>query len=85
MRAYGAVGVGLPHYAGAQYSSTNRVSVGSRKRGDLLFWSNGGSGSIYHVAIYLGGGQMIHAPRSGRDVEIVPLSYWIMPDLASRV
>jgi cell wall-associated NlpC family hydrolase len=84
MRAWQAAGVNLPHYAGSQYSLTKKVPVGSIKRGDLLYWSNGGPGSIYHVAMYLGGGQMIQAPRPGRGVEIVSLSYWIKPDLASR-
>ena len=84
MRAWQAAGVDLPHHAGSQYSRTRRVSVDRIKRGDLLYWSNGGAGSIYHVALYLGGGQMIQAPRPGRGVEIVSLSYWIQPDLASR-
>jgi len=84
MRAYQAAGVNLPHYAGAQYTQTKKVAVSNIRRGDLLYWSDGSVGSIYHVAIYLGGGQMIQAPRPGRGVEIVPLSYWIQPDLASR-
>ena len=84
MKAWAAAGVNLPHFGGAQYSSTKHVSVSKIQRGDLLFWSNGSAGSIYHVAMYLGGGQMIHAPRTGRDVEIVSLNYWIRPDLASR-
>jgi cell wall-associated NlpC family hydrolase len=84
MRAWQAAGVNLSHYAGSQYAQTKKVAVSKIKRGDLLFWSDGGPGSIYHVALYLGGGQMIQAPRPGRDVEIVPLSYWIKPDLASR-
>ncbi len=84
MRAWQSAGVSLSHYAPSQYTATKKVSVGTIKRGDLLFWSNGSASSIYHVAIYLGGGQMIHAPRPGRTVEIVPVSYWIKPDLASR-
>jgi cell wall-associated NlpC family hydrolase len=84
MRAWQAAGVSLPHYAGAQYARTKHVSVSKIRRGDLIYWSNGGPGSIYHVAIYLGGGKMIQAPRTGRTVEVVPLSYWIQPDLASR-
>ncbi len=84
MQAYAAAGVRLPHYGGAQYTSTKNVPVSGIKRGDLLFWSNGSAASIYHVALYLGDGQMIQAPRTGRNVEIVPLSYWIRPDLASR-
>ena len=84
MKAWAAAGVSLPHYGGAQYTSTKPVSVSNIQRGDLLFWSDGSVASIYHVAMYLGGGQMIQAPRTGRNVEIVPLSYWIKPDLASR-
>ena len=60
------------------------MSVGSVQRGDLVFWSNGSAKSIYHVAMYLGGGKMIHAPRPGRNVEIVSITYWIKPDLAAR-
>lgn len=84
MRAWQAAGVNLPHYAGAQYAQTKPVPISKIQRGDLLYWSDGGPGSIYHEALYLGGGQMIQAPRPGRSVEIVALSYWIRPDLASR-
>lgn len=84
MKAYAAAGINIPHYGVAQYQAIKPVSVSKIKRGDLLFWSNGSVGSIYHVAMYLGGGEMIQAPRTGRNVEIVPLSYWIQPDLAGR-
>lgn len=84
MRAWQAAGINLPHSAGAQYANTKHVPMSKIVRGDLLYWSDGGPGSIYHEALYLGGGQMIHAPRPGRGVEIVSLNYWIKPDLASR-
>jgi cell wall-associated NlpC family hydrolase len=84
MKAWGAAGVGFPHSASAQFTQSKRVSVGSVQRGDLVFWSNGSAKSIYHVAMYLGGGKMIHAPRPGRNVEIVSFTYWIKPDLAAR-
>jgi cell wall-associated NlpC family hydrolase len=84
MKAWGAAGVSFPHSASAQFTRSKRVSVGSVQRGDLVFWSNGSAKSIYHVAMYLGGGKMIHAPRPGRDVEIVSFTYWIKPDLAAR-
>ena len=84
MKAWGAAGVGFPHSASAQFTQSKRVSVGSVQRGDLVFWSNGSAKSIYHVAMYLGGGKMIHAPRPGRSVEIVSFTYWIKPDLAAR-
>ena len=85
MQAWASAGVSLPHWSVAQYGATTPVSVSSIRRGDLLFWSNGSSSSIYHVALYLGNGMMIHAPRPGRSVEIVSIYYWILPDLASRV
>lgn len=84
MRAWQAAGISLPHYAGAQYANTDPVPIKKIVRGDLLYWSDGGPGSIYHEALYLGDNKMIHAPRPGRSVEIVSLSYWIKPDLASR-
>ena len=84
MRAWQSAGVNLPHYAGAQYSATRPVPISKIVRGDHLYWSDGGPKSIYHEALYLGGGQMIHAHRAGRSVEIVSVTYWIKPDLASR-
>ncbi len=84
MRAWQAAGINLPHYAGAQYANTKAVPINNIVRGDLLFWSDGGPSSIYHEALYLGGGKMIHSPRPGRTVEVVSLNYWIKPDLASR-
>jgi len=86
MRAWGAAGVSLPHWSVAQYYATTPISAAQLQRGDLLFWSeNGSPGSIYHVALYLGGGQMIQAPRPGRGVEIVSMYYWTPPDLFTRV
>nr|WP_306255004.1 C40 family peptidase [Ornithinimicrobium cryptoxanthini] len=59
--AYAAAGVSLPHGSSAQYSATSRVSLDNIQRGDLLFYSQGSG--IYHVAIYLGDGQVIHSLR----------------------
>ncbi|MFD4555242.1 NlpC/P60 family protein [Streptomyces sp. NPDC058469] len=68
--------VNLPRTAAAQYGATSdrAVSRSDLKPGDLLFWSHGGSGSIYHVAIYAGDGNVVQAPRTGRDVELAPLT-----------
>ncbi|MGN9763088.1 C40 family peptidase [Streptomyces sp. SD31] len=65
----------LPRVASAQYGATSDKPVSRKdlKVGDLLFWSHGGSGSIYHVAMYAGDGNVIHAPRTGRKVEVVSL------------
>ena len=86
MGAWAAAGVALPHYSVAQYQATTPVGLGSLRPGDLLFWgSNKSSDSIYHVAMYLGDGMMIHAPRTGRNVEIQSMYYWIPPTHFSRV
>jgi cell wall-associated NlpC family hydrolase len=59
--AYAAAGVSLPHGSSLQYSATTRISLSNIQRGDLLFYSQGSG--IYHVAIYLGNGQVIHSLR----------------------
>ncbi|GKQ36554.1 NlpC/P60 family protein [Streptomyces sp. A012304] len=66
----------LPRTAAAQYGATSDrpVSRNNLKVGDLLFWSKSGSGAIHHVAMYAGDGNVIHAPRTGKNVEIVPLT-----------
>ncbi|MEU2380319.1 bifunctional lytic transglycosylase/C40 family peptidase [Streptomyces misionensis] len=68
--------VKLPRTAAAQYGATSDrpVSRSDLKPGDLLFWSHGGSGGIYHVAMYAGDGNVVQAPRTGRNVEVAPLT-----------
>lgn len=58
------------------------IATSAAQPGDLLFW--GARGSTYHVAIYLGNNQYIHAPYSGRNVEISDFKYY-RPDFALRV
>jgi|UniRef100_UPI00404B6C29 peptidoglycan DL-endopeptidase CwlO len=67
MRAYQAAGVSLPHSSRAQSSYGRSVSFKSAKPGDLFFYGQ----PISHVGIYLGGGKMVHAPRSGSRVKVV--------------
>ncbi|WP_327286652.1 C40 family peptidase [Streptomyces sp. NBC_01205] len=66
----------LPRTASEQYGATSDrgVSRDALQPGDLLFWSHGGSGSIYHVAMYAGDGNVLHAPRTGRVVELQSLN-----------
>jgi len=85
MGAWGAAGQALPHWSVAQYYATTPIAASNLRRGDLLFWSETGSpDTIYHVALYVGRGMMITAPRPGRSVELRPMSYW-PPDLFTRV
>jgi cell wall-associated NlpC family hydrolase len=66
--SYGRLGVELPHSSYALYALGRRVERSQLKPGDLLFFSGLG-----HVGLYVGRGRMVHAPSSGRHVEVVRL------------
>jgi cell wall-associated NlpC family hydrolase len=66
MRAYQAAGVSLPHSSAAQSRMGKKVSLSQLKPGDLVFFGR----PVSHVGIYLGGGKMVHAPRSGSRVKV---------------
>ena len=80
--AFAAAGVALPHYTGYQYQRGTHVPASEAQRGDLLFWGPGGN---QHVAIYLGDGTMIEAPRSGQTVRISPVRWSGMAPNAVRL
>ncbi len=79
---YRQFGVSLPHNAAAQYSSRYGAIIGGMGNlapGDLMFFAGtAGRRGISHVAIYIGGGQMVHAmtPRYGVQVSSIWSSYW---------
>nr|WP_315502322.1 NlpC/P60 family protein [Actinomyces radicidentis] len=82
MLAYQQAGVYLTHSSRVQYGQGTAVPLSEAQPGDLIFWShNGTQAGIYHVAIYLGDGQVIEAPNVGMTVRITSLSYGggIMP------
>lgn len=63
------------------------VPIGQAQRGDLVFYSDGGSASNprkYHVAIYLGSGKMIEAPNPSAPVRIVNLRQYDLVPFAGR-
>jgi cell wall-associated NlpC family hydrolase len=80
MWAWRAGGVSLPHYSGAQYSSTTHIPMSAIQPGDLIFYESPSS----HVALYIGGGQIIHAPHEGAVVQYDSLYYWNTSMVASR-
>ncbi|WP_137294270.1 C40 family peptidase [Nocardioides dongxiaopingii] len=85
MQAWAAGGVSLPHYSVAQYEQATPVASSDLRPGDLLFWGSSSSpSSIYHVALYVGDGMMIHAPRAGRPVVEESMYYWITPNFRAR-
>lgn len=86
MRAWAAGGVELPHWSVAQAREVTRVSYAQLRPGDLIFWSDNGEASgVYHVGLYIGDGQMIHAPRPGKNVEVQSVFYWVDPAFYGRV
>ena len=62
---YAQIGVSLPHHAASDYSLGTPVAQSDLQPGDLVFFSGLG-----HMGIYIGGGQMIHAPHTGDVVKI---------------
>lgn len=66
--AYKHVGVELPHSSYALNETGRRVARSRMRPGDVLVFSGLG-----HVGLYVGRGRMVHAPRSGRLVEVVRL------------
>ncbi|MBQ0830112.1 C40 family peptidase [Streptomyces tagetis] len=84
-QAYRRAGISLPRVASDQYGATTKISSSSLRRGDLLFWSsNGRQSGVHHVAVYLGGGRYVEAPRPGKNVRISPLSNGYPPTLFGR-
>lgn len=77
MGAWAAAGVSLPHNTRMQYAATTPVSTSALQPGDLVFFYS----VSQHVGLYIGGGQVIHAPYPGQPVKIESMS--TMPVVAA--
>ena len=77
-----ASGKTLPRTSQAQSTLGTYVAVSDLQAGDLVFW--GGVGSAYHVGIYIGGGQYIHAPAPGQNVSVGSVQYFA-PSFGKRL
>jgi len=62
--AWNHAGVSLSHSAQSQYYETTRVPISDMQPGDILFFGSSTS-SIGHNSMYVGGGSMVEAPRTG--------------------
>jgi cell wall-associated NlpC family hydrolase len=69
--AWGQAGVYLPHNSRAQAASVPHVPIEEAQPGDLIFYYS----PISHVGIYLGGGQLVHAPNSGTTVTTAAVNW----------
>lgn len=67
-------GVTLPHHSGSQAKSGTKISRDELQAGDLIFYANS-SGTINHVAIYLGGNQVVHASNPKSGIKISKYNY----------
>lgn len=77
-----AVNVDLPMGTTNQEKYGTEVNLNALQPGDLLFY--GSRGATYHVGIYIGSNQMIHAPQPGQNVTSVDIKYFY-PSFARRI
>ncbi|MFP7479808.1 NlpC/P60 family protein [Terribacillus saccharophilus] len=70
-----AGGYAIPRDASAQALQGKAVSLDQAKPGDLLFFAyENGKGRVHHVGFYYGNGQMLHAPKTGKQIEVLHLA-----------
>lgn len=82
MRIYEHFGYYLPRTSRAQAAATKSVSSSDVQVGDLFFYGSGST--VNHVALYIGGGQIIHASNS-RDGIKISSAYYRQPLKIGRV
>ncbi|MEE1786399.1 NlpC/P60 family protein [Streptomyces sp. SP17BM10] len=68
--AYRAAGVKISRISQDQWNDGPRIARGDLQPGDLVFFYD----DIHHVGIYIGDGKMIHAPRTGKNIEVLPIA-----------
>jgi cell wall-associated NlpC family hydrolase len=75
--AYAQAGVSIARNSRAQFATLPKVSRAALQPGDLVFWALDvdDPATIHHVALYLGGGQIVEAPHSGATVHVTSM-YW---------
>lgn len=81
MWAWAHGGISLPHSSAAMYAGARKIPLSALEPGDLLFYGS----PVHHVALYIGGGQIIHSPHTGSYVQISSMYYWSDLDGAGRV
>jgi peptidoglycan DL-endopeptidase CwlO len=73
--AWADAGIGIPRVSQDQWRLLPRVAMVDMRPGDLVIYRKDAG----HVSIYIGGGEVIHAPRTGRDITVAPVA--MMPIL----
>ncbi|MCU1633664.1 MAG: hypothetical protein JWM61_2316 [Micrococcaceae bacterium] len=71
-QAFASAGVSLPRTAAQQFFAVQHVPLSQMQPGDLVFWGSGGD--IWHVAIYIGGNQVVNALNPTDGIVITDLA-----------
>ncbi|WP_339895598.1 C40 family peptidase, partial [Neisseria gonorrhoeae] len=73
-----AMGINLPRTSAEQARMGAPVARSELQPGDMVFFRTLGGSRISHVGLYIGNNRFIHAPRTGKNIEITSLShkYW---------
>lgn len=74
MSVYAAFGISLPRTADVQATVGTEVSLSELQPGDLVFYDHG-TGSVQHVALYIGNGQIVHASTSRTGIIVADMNY----------
>lgn len=69
-----ALGVNLPRTARDMAAASRKIPDSRLKAGDLVFFNTGGAHRYSHVGLYIGNGEFIHAPSSGKTIKTEKLS-----------
>ena len=71
MSVFASFGYGLPRVAAAQYQASQQKEISQMEVGDLVFYGAG----IYHVALYIGNGKVVHALNANKGIVITDYDY----------
>jgi NlpC/P60 family protein len=82
---YKQLGVTIPRTSEEQFAAGTPVTYAEAQPGDLVFFGGSGPGYYYdgtptspgHVGIYIGDNQMINAPTTGQDVQVMPITGYV--------
>ncbi len=74
LSVYKKFNISLSHSSRAQAGEGTKISASDLQPGDLVFYANS-SGTINHVAMYIGGGQVIHASSPTTGIKISNYKY----------
>jgi hypothetical protein len=74
MVSYRLNGLNMQRNSRSQFKAGKSIKKSQLRKGDLVFFATGGGSRVSHVGMYIGNGQFIHAPRTGKKVRIEKLS-----------